>query len=132
MLTTEPDAVGQGTWAIAINTGLPFNGRFSNVSASADGDNFSLNFRCASGVYTLQFNAAKDGSWGILDIDIDDVEVGSFDLYAGVADYNNVEEVTGISLGRGEHTLKFRIDGKNASSSDYNVFLQGIALKRTA
>ncbi len=60
------------------------------------------------------------------------VEKGSVDLYAASADKLNVEEITGLVLTAREHTLKFRVDGKNASSSDYFFRTAAISLQRTS
>lgn len=131
MLTTEPDVVGQGTWTRFVSVNYLYTGGFYE-SSSNDGDNFSVNFRCLAGTYTLRFNSVKGTSYGILDIDIDGVEIGSKDAYAAGVDYDNIEEISGIVISSGQHTIKFRIDGKHASSTDYFINLNGIYLQRTA
>ncbi len=131
MLTASPDVVGQGTWTRAIGPSVVYNAVFRNIT-SANGDNFTCNFRCPTGTYKLRFNAGEADDRGIVDVDIDTVEKGSFDLYAAVPNETNIEEITGIVLSAGAHTLKFRVDGKNGSSTDYFFLTQGIWLQRTA
>lgn len=131
MATAEPDVIGQGTWSRIVDTAFLYNEQFFNTTDN-DGDNFTMNFRCPAGTYTLRFNAPKFSSAGILDIDIDASEEGSFDLYAAVRDTLNIEEITGLTLSAGSHTLKFRIDGKNGASTDHIITLSGIYLQRTA
>ena len=130
MLTDDPDVIGQGTWTRAATSTYPYNGYLLNSSTN-NGDNLTLNFRCSAGTYKLGFNASKGTNRGIIDIYFDASEEGSFDLY-GSTDTANVEIITGISLTAGAHTLKFQIDGKNGSATDYVFVLQGVHLIRTA
>jgi len=130
MLVAAPDAVGQGTWTqTQANTHI-YAGYFQN--GGVNGDNFSCNFRCPAGTYTLRFNASKYTNRGVVDIYMDAGEEGSFDLYAGSLDETNIEEIAGLVLTAGEHILKFQLDGQHASSSGYYFAASGIWLQRTA
>lgn len=130
-MTRDPDAIGQGVWARAIAGASPYNGYYSNTSV-ADGDNISLSFRCMAGTYTFGMNGYKLANCGILDIDIDTVEVASFDLYAAVGDPENVETQAGIAITAGAHTLRLRVHGKNGASAGFLVELVGVYFLRTA
>ena len=69
---------------------------------------------------------------GVCDYYIDAAEVGSDDWY-GALDYNKVNDTTNITVSSsGLKTLKFQLDGKNASASDYNFRMQRAWLWRTA
>ncbi len=127
MYTMEPDAVGQGTWIINFDS----LGTYMLNSSNADGDNFTCNFRCPAGTYTLYMNLRKAPNLGIVDVDIDASEEGSFDLYnaTGIA---NAEKITGLVLSAGTHTIKLRLDGKNGSSSAYYIVIGDICFQRTA
>ena len=130
MITTVPDVVGQGTWTITLHGSYPYNGFLINTS---NGDNITLNFYAPAGTYELNFNNPLGSNRGIVDIDIDAVEKGSFDGYAAANNFINISQLTGIVIGTsGAHTLKFRIDGKNGSSTAYLILLSGIHLLRTA
>lgn len=129
MLTAEPDVVGQGTWVYVLTADADlYNGIFFN-SSDTDGDNFTCNFRCPAGTYTLRFNAPKAAVRAIVDVDIDGSEEGSFDLN-GAIDPINIEEISGLVLSAGEHTIKFRIDGK--TGTNYFFAISGIILQKTA
>lgn len=128
MLTAAPDVVGQGTWVRRVEPSSLYQGDLYN-SSNADGDNITLNFRCPAGTYTLRFNNIVAASRGIVDVDVDAVEKGSFDN-EGAADYTNINEITGIVLTAGAHTLKFRVDGQTGAG--YYCNLSGIYLQRTA
>lgn len=133
LLTTKPDSIGQGTWARAQSSARLYGGDFSNTT-TANSDNFTSNFRCPAGTYTLRFNAVKNTDAGIVKVYIDGVQVGTvggYDEYAAL-DAANIEEITGLVLTAGEHTLKFELSGKNASSSSYRFRTSGIWLQRTA
>jgi len=131
MLTIAPDAVGQGTWARTVNTSALYNALFAN-STTADADEFSVNFYCPAGTYTIRFNALQSTNQGIVDIYLDGSEIDSQDLYAGSASYIYIHEITGRVLTEGEHTLRFVIDGKNGSSSDFVFSTDGVTIQRTA
>lgn len=92
----------------------------------------SLNFRAMAGTYQLRFNAIKASNRAILDVDMDAGEIGSFDLYAIGNDQLNIEQIAGIILTAGAHTLRFRVDGRNGLAIDWIVSFQGISLVRTA
>jgi hypothetical protein len=134
LATGEPDAIGQGTWENTRDTNVLYNAYFYNMTHN-NGDNFSLKFRCPKGTYKLRFNFIKDVDCGICKVYIDDVQVGvsgGYDGYAASIQGKNVEEIEGLSLSSGEHTLKFIVDGKNASSADHYIEFSGICLQRTA
>lgn len=132
VLTRVVDAVGQGVWVRLVNNVHVYNGNLYNAS-NADGDNFTVNFRCMTGTWTLRFNASKSTNRCIIDVDLDGGEVGSFDLYAVALDKVNVEEVAGLAITGGTHTLRFRADGQNGASTGFTFVCNvGISLQRTA
>lgn len=131
MRVAEPDVVIQGTWAKDIDNGRIYNGSLRNLVGVADGDGFEVNFRCPSGIYTIRFDTTVAGNRGVLDFYIDGAEQIAWDLYAAGADQNVRREITGKPLGRGEHTIKFLMDGKHASSTDYKLSVGSIVIQRT-
>lgn len=132
MMTDEPASVGQGTWSAGRDSNYFYCGRFLNNTHN-DGDNFTMNFSVPAGTYKLRCNTAKSSNRGILKIYTDTVNLqGTFDLYAAALDATNISEVNGIVLSEGDHTITFTVDGKNGSSSDHYVSIEGISLERTA
>ena len=130
MLTTEPSAVGQGTWQVVVQSEL-YRRAFMNTS-HANGDEFDVTIFCPAGTYTMNFNFSRRDSRGIIDVDFDGIEVGSADGYNATYDIYNLIEITGIVLSEGEHVITFRVDGKNASSVGYYTAFNGVSLTRTA
>ena len=132
MLTRAPDSVGQGTWVVLVFSSAPYNAIFYN-SSNADGDNFTVKFRLPKGTYTLRFNSVKRSNRGMVQGELDGVDLGTTDLYSASDDYTNVVEITSVSVSTsGEHDLKFSVNGKNASSSAYTIDFNQIEFIRTA
>lgn len=132
ILGPDYNSIGQGTWAIFLSASQWFYGWWRNTS-SADGDNISYEVTLEAGTYTLALLCVKAVNHGILDIDIDDTEVASFDLYAAASAYNVYNSQADISISSaGLKTLKLRVHGKNDNSTDYWVGYSYIALWRTA
>jgi len=125
-------SVGQGTWALIINAAYLFCGYIYNTSHT-DGDNISYDIYLDAGTYTLCVLHSTINNCGILDVDIDATEVDTFDCYSAAPVVNVKATQTGIVIASaGRKTLKLRVDGKHASSSDYYAVVNWISLWRTA
>jgi hypothetical protein len=132
ILAPSYDSTGQGDWLLTTNAEQCFYGLLMSDSA-LDGDNISYKVYLAAGTYTLELFTKTDSYFGILDIDINDTEVASFDCYSDPNAYNVRKIQTGIVIATpGLYTLKCRVDGKNASSEDYYTPITYISLWRTA
>lgn len=126
--------IGQGTWSLSTGSeALTFGNTIWRTTTHADGDNFTFKVFLAKGTYTLRALTNEGSNIGITDIDIDGVEVMSFDGYAGVNASNIIDTQTGIVIsGNGLKTITVRTHGKNASSSDYYLYFGALCLWRTA
>ena len=132
ILPWDYSAIGQGTWIFDISASEILNGNFRN-SSSADGDNISYKAWLATGTYTLLIVYRKNPNHGIMDVDVDGVEEGSVDTYAGGNTFNNVFTITGVTVATGKLLdIKIRVDGKNGSSGNYQLRIQSLGLWRTA
>lgn len=129
MLTMNPTATGQGTWDRGSDA-FPYYGYYYNTSA-ANGDNITCTFSCQAGTYTLRTSHVKYSDAGICDIYIDDSEEGSIDLYSAGAGSYTINEISGLTLSDGSHTIKFQVDGKNGSSSGYYLTISQVEFRRT-
>lgn len=126
------NTIGQGNWVIGPTPNAIF-GNFNNGITLADGDNFTLKDYLAQGTYSLRYICRENNNIGIVDIDIDGVEVASFDAYAPALGYDIVFFQGNIVIAApGLKTITVRVDGKNASSVTFGCWYNEIALWRTA
>jgi hypothetical protein len=107
-------------------------------SGGTQNEQFDWPVMLAAGTWTIVLMCTQSSSGGIATLRLDDgagnfSTVGTADLYnAGLA--RNVGfSFTGVSVAAtGKKTLRVLMATKNASSSNYYLFLQHIALLRTA
>lgn len=124
-------SIGQGSWSINTNSSSVFSSYYAFGGSASNGDNVSYTVDLDAGTYGFNLVHHRNTSAGIMKIDIDGVEVGSIDLYSGLT-WNVTTEITGISISTaGQHTLRFRMDGKNGSSSGYNGYCVIAGIYRT-
>ena len=127
------NTIGQGTWVLSTTVSTALWQFFWYTSTSNDGDELDYKVYLAAGTYTIRLIAQKQSAGGIVDIDIDAVEIASFDLYNGSSLYNQMFTDTGnVIAASGLKSLTLRLDGKNGSSSSYGAIINGITLWRTA
>lgn len=137
-LGSDIDEVVSGSGHISIHINAPY-------AVSGEGDWAVHSFGCGptiatgvnevwvsykfagSGAYKLTFMSAAGSSAGILDILVDDVEVGSFDMFGTPGAFLDAKQVS-FECGSGTHTIKFLVDGKNESSGGYAIILGGAEL----
>ncbi|HKZ43172.1 MAG TPA: hypothetical protein VJ044_19600, partial [Candidatus Hodarchaeales archaeon] len=121
-----------GTWSISNSSNAMLQSYLSNDTVS-DGQYVEYKAYMDAGTYSLLVYDHKAAASPIFDIDIDGVEVASIDSYAAVTTWNQRNLTTGINIASaGLKTIRVRIDGKNPSSSNYDMFLAYMALWRTA
>lgn len=104
--------------------------RLNNLAQMTNGDgNYSTTIiNTSEGYYDLIHMTRTSPSFGIIDIDIDGIEVLSHDTYSAGDTYNVKSSALGIFLSAGTHILKYRIDGQNGSSSSFANHWQMIEL----
>ena len=72
--------------------------------------------------YILKFILVKNNSYGILEVYLDDVLQTSYDGYSADRYFSVIELALTISPTEGDsHTIKFKTNGKNASSTGYVI-----------
>lgn len=121
-----------GTWSISTS-GTDFFNIFGTNTTAADADFMTFEVYLSAGTYTLIFYNFHNSNNGIADVQIDGVEVASFDKYASSGSGNNRDSQTGITVSSsGLKTVKLVVDGKNASSSGYQCPFNCLIFWRTA
>jgi len=127
----QPDTVHQGTFSFNVENNSGYNGQIVNSSGN-NGDSCSWDFWLEKGTYKILI-LYKKGDKGIGDVYFNDSEEASIDFYNAAAQYNLIEEITGLSVTTaGLQNLKFIVDGKNASATNYTLALNSIFIIKTA
>lgn len=100
------------------------------TSSGLQNDTVEWTVRVPAGTYTLRLLHTTGTNIGIYTVLVDAVSVGTIDGYAnpGAA---AVSDITGIALAAGEHTVRFTMATKNASSSAYYGVVSAFILTRT-
>lgn len=134
-----------GFTVLATSTNDLRNGYRANTPAQ--NDSIEWNVALGAGTWTLQLMSRKDASSAILTVALSTdassyTSVGSspynasastIDLYNGSTLYNQQSSLTGITIATtGVYRLRLRAETKNASSSNYAAYLNGLRLWRTA
>jgi hypothetical protein len=125
-----------GTWRQCLFNGADPGGMTRTLSTShtfgvywyipaataADGDEYTISFPMAAGYYGLLMYIVKTNASGKLDLYVDDgIALAGTDFYSA-ATLIDVEYGTPFSIiSDGNHTLKFKVNGKNGASSDYVI-----------
>lgn len=99
-------------------------------NAAANGDSWEKKIFLKAGTYTISVLGLTAPSRGIQEIFIDGVSVGTIDWYNGSLVYNQVKTIASVTVtGDGRHTFKSTVNGKNGSSSDYQLLLTKVWIK---
>lgn len=84
----------------------------------------------AAGTYTLTMAHRQGPDRGIYTVSIDGVDIGTVDGYAA-AGANSIATITGLAIAAGRRKVRLTMATKNASSTGYTGYFNGIALGRT-
>ena len=141
-------AVGSGTYASdrcfidvladpdnssGFNTGAYLSGRFFNIRRAGATQGYWQEYSTPpmrAGTYTFSLYHYEKPDAAIYTVSVDGTDVGAIDGYNASAG-NAVDEITGIALTAGRHTVRLTAATKNASSSDYKTDYAGMAFVRT-
>ncbi len=105
----------------------------SRYTSGAQNDQISWPVVLSAGTWTIEVVCFKNSANGIISLQLDGVEVGTVDTYAGSGSANNFVQVAGITVSvAGKKTLTLKMTSKNASASNYYGNIQHVRLLRTA
>jgi hypothetical protein len=122
-----------GTWTNAANTAEILNQLYSNLTTNAQNDEFEFKIPLAAGTYTLNLVSVRDGTSGILTVRVDGSTVGTIDLYNAGSQVNVVSSIASIVVAAtATKTINFKLETKNASSTDYIAYLTFVQFIKTA
>lgn len=104
--------------------------RGPSAANAADGDTYDVQFVIAAGTYTLAMHGVKATTAGKVDGYIDGSATPTWtgdDWYAAATSENEFTHSVTFTTG-GRHTLRMKINGKNAASADYRLLLSYLTL----
>ena len=117
---------------ISQNSNQMYN-YFAYQSGASDGDTFTHSFVVGAGTYTLSLLGHTATNCGLLDIEIDGVQVESGQDWYAASAWNVIKTVADIVISTGGyHTLTGIVNGKNALSTDYYIFLTKYWLRQAS
>jgi hypothetical protein len=123
------EAASVGTWTNANDSSCIFSGYRAN---GAQNDSITWHVPVTAGTWKVQVVHTTNSNFGIVTVSIGGTVVGTIDTYAAVLARNVVGEIAGVVVpDSGLQALRLSVPTKNASSSNYIVRLQSIALVRT-
>jgi hypothetical protein len=108
--------------AVTVNTSQPYT-FIAKQNAAANGDVSENGFVIAAGTYSLKILYVKTAASGKIDVTIDGAAIVTIDAYAASSTYNQVSTTAGVVLTAGYHKIVFTVNGKNASSSNYEFYM---------
>jgi len=112
-----------GTWTITLGqTGGVAASFFIGNTTHADGDYVEYKVTLPAGTYHCLYGLVRAGDQGIIKFYVDGVLKKTTDCYNPTAEFL-AEDVSFVVSTTGNITLRWKVDGKNASSSSYNCKL---------
>jgi hypothetical protein len=107
--------------SLTVDTAQVYNMRLQIAGADAnDGDEYTGTFHIDAGTYNIVTLGVTTSANGKVDTYIDDVLVNTGqDWYSASTTQNVIKTTSSIVLTGGNHTIKIKLNGKHASSSDY-------------
>jgi len=100
---------------------------FQSTAAATDEWTISTGW-LAQGSYTLRMLTYNNTNCGKIDVYVDNELWGNADLYGASAVYNVPKTVTGTVKFNGMHRITIKVNGKNASSTDYYIIIASMAM----
>ncbi len=92
---------------------------YSFQSPAADGDTTTASFFCQAGTYTVSVLLLKNSNEPIINVMVDGISLGTYDMYSAVASYDQVATFPLILANYGRHVLTIVVSGKNGASTGF-------------
>lgn len=131
-----------GTWAISTSGSVTdwddaisaSAGYMANTGSSTNLDEVHFgSITLNAGTYKITVAHIKASSCGIIELLVGTTSLGTIDTYeASGVSYNNVSTLTYSPTARISGNFRVKVNGKNASSSNYGVYIQRLEMIRTA
>lgn len=130
------DSITQGDWTFVVSASQVLNGWFANSGGSppqADLDQINYKVFLAKGTYTVSILTLTFSTGAFLELIVDGVSQGTTDLYTASTIFNIKRNFSGIVITTsGLVDINLKVNGRNASATDWFVALSSLSLFRTA
>lgn len=125
-----------GSWTFASSSAYTYYSTFTN-SSNTNGDTATTKVYLAAGTYQIKGMVLQYSGGGIQKITIQsnivvETTIMQNDLYAAGSNFGYLVSASFTVSQPGLYTLSITANGKNASSSGYNVGFQKMAVVRTS
>lgn len=135
----DEKTVVQGTWADTLSASQTdydtsivstAGGKYNSTEANNDEIHFG-SIVLNAGTYKFIFSTVKDSGRGITEILLGTTSIGTYDGYNASTLFNQVASFTYSPTTRVSGNLRFKVSGKNASSSGYAISVSRFEIIRT-
>jgi len=131
LITIDGDAVA-GTWEFFSITSQILMGYLFNTT-HANNDQVTFPLVLGKGTYEVSMMYRTFNNRGKLDIALDgNIIINQLDQYSAGDTYNVIHRESAVVIRHPTKTLSFKVNGKNAASSDYYVNCSLISFRRVA
>ena len=121
-----------GVWNVQTNAGF-YMGKYLQSANHAQNDEVAIGsmFLPEDAQYTAYILCQTGTNFGEMHFLLNDTDEGDIDMYQAAGGTANELESTSLgSLSAGVYSVVLKISDKNAASSDYNCFVQNIAIAK--
>ncbi len=102
---------------------------FDNDGAKADGDGVEWDIFIQEGTYEIWLLGQTGTDAPILDFVLNGTSLGTIDMYESSGKNHQRKMISSISISdKGAHTLQMKANGKNGSSSNYQIMVDMLQL----
>ena len=118
------------TWT---DTAILGGGSYGPSAANAnDGDEYTVSCVLAAGIYRLTTIGVIASTCGLMDIYLDGaLVISGIQWYASTTAYSVFRESGDITIANsGQHTFKFKVNGKHASAADFRILFQHLFIRQ--
>lgn len=106
---------------------------FARQSASANGDTFTQSVFLRAGTYTFSVEGQTNSANGLIDWSLDGTNFATGQDWYSASVTKNVVKTASVTIANdGYHTLQGKLNGKNASSTGFNMDLTKYWFKQSA
>ena len=130
LIPTDGDAVA-GAWDCIINNAQILSGYYINV-APANNDQVTFPLVLGKGTYEVSMIYRTSNERGKLDVALDGNIIINLDQYSAATIYNVIHRESAVVIRHPTKTISFKVNGKNAASSNYYVCCSLISFRRVA